>query len=114
VTKHEADDVRAAVQRERRRGRARFSRELRDRVLEYARWRWAEGASIETVSSEVGVSAHTLSYWRAVERIGKSKVRPVQIVAARPVDRTVIAAGPHGLRLQLTLDDVAELLRKLG
>jgi len=36
----------------------------------------------------------------------------VEIVDASP--RTIMAAGPHGLRLQLTLDDAAELLRKLG
>jgi hypothetical protein len=113
MTKDGLQELQGMIQRERRRGRGRFSRELRDRVLHYARARWAEGASIQTVSTEVGVSAPTLSYWRAVERIGKSKVHPVQIVA-RAVERSVIAAGPHGLRLQLTLDDVAELLRKLG
>jgi hypothetical protein len=69
---------------------------------------------MRVVAEELGVSVHTLSYWRAVEGISKkrARVRRVEIVDASP--RTIMAAGPHGLRLQLTLDDAAELLRKLG
>jgi hypothetical protein len=39
--------------------------------------------------------------------------RRVEIVKAEPA-RLVMAFGPHGLRMQLTVDEMAELLRKLG
>jgi transposase len=93
---------------------ARYSMAKRRQLMETAKRRWAEGASIREVAEEIGVSAHTLSYWRAVEGIGKTaKVRRVEIVKAE-TGRTVMVAGPHGVRMQLTLDETAELLRKLG
>jgi transposase-like protein len=107
--------LKASVVQEQRRTRGRYPANLRRQLIEQAKSRWAEGASMRAVAEELGVSVHTLSYWRAVEGIGKkrAKVRRVEIVAA-PVTRTIVAAGPHGLRMQLTLDDAAELLRKLG
>jgi hypothetical protein len=97
-----------------RRRTTRYSAAKRRQLMEAAKRRWAEGASIRTVAEELGVSAHTLSYWRAVEGVGKrTKVRRVEIVKSEPV-RSVVAVGPHGLRMQLTVDEMAELLRKLG
>jgi transposase len=98
----------------RRRRTTRYSAAKRAQLMEAAKRRWSEGASIRAVADELGVSAHTLSYWRAVEGIGKKpKVRRVEIVKAES-PRSVVAVGPHGLRMQLTLDEMAELLRKLG
>jgi transposase len=106
----------AAATRVRGQRRGQYPKKLREQLLERAKKRWAEGASLRAVAEELGVSIHTLSYWRAVEGIGKKrgKVRRVEIIAAAPTTRTIVAAGPNGLRMQLTLDDVAELLRKLG
>ena len=110
----QGDESKVMVVRSGRRGRRRYPAPARKQLLDRARRRWAEGASMRAVAEELGVSVHTLSYWRAVEGISKkrAKVRRVEIVDTSP--RTIVAAGPHGLRMQLTLDDVAELLRKLG
>jgi hypothetical protein len=110
----QVDESKVMVVRSGRGGRGRYPAALRKQLLERARKRWSEGASMRVVAEELGVSVHTLSYWRAVEGTSKksAKVRRVEIVD-RPA-RTIVAAGPHGLRLQLTLDEVVELLRKLG
>jgi hypothetical protein len=110
----QGEESKVMVVRAEKRGRGQYPAAERKQLLDRARRRWAEGASMRAVAEELGVSVHTLSYWRAVEGISKkrSKVRRVEIV--EPVARTIVAAGPHGLRMQLTLDDAAELLRKLG
>jgi Transposase len=110
----QSDESKVMMVRSGRRGRGRYPAAARKQLLERARRRWAEGASMRVVAEELGVSVHTLSYWRAVEGISKkrAKVRRVEIVDTSP--RTIVAAGPHGLRMQLTLDDAADLLRKLG
>jgi hypothetical protein len=54
----------------RRRPTTQYSAAKRTQLMEAAKRRWSEGASIRAVVDELGVSAHTLSYWRAVEGIG--------------------------------------------
>jgi hypothetical protein len=112
MNREQDDEVKTVEVRSRR--TARYSSAKRRQLMEAAKRRWAEGASIRTVAEEMSVSAHTLSYWRAVEGVAKkSKVRRVEIVKTEPV-RSVVAVGPHGLRMQMTIDEMAELLRKLG
>src|SRR5687768_4519741 len=112
MNREQSDEVKTVEVRKRR--TTRYSAAKRRQLMETAKRRWAEGASIRDVAAEIGVSAHTLSYWRAVEGVGKNaKVRRVEIVKAEAA-RSVMVAGPHGLRMQLTLDEMAELLRKLG
>jgi transposase-like protein len=112
MNREQDDDVKAVVGGRRR--TTRYSAAKRRQLMETAKRRWTEGASIRDVAEEIGVSAHTLSYWRAVEGVSKNaKVRRVEIVKTEPT-RTVTAIGPNGLRMQLTLDEMAELLRKLG
>jgi transposase-like protein len=113
MNREQSDEVKAVVVGQRRR-MVQYSAAKRRQLLEAAKRRWSEGASIRAVADELGVSVHTLSYWRAVEGIGKNpKVKRVEIVKAEPA-RSVMAFGPHGLRMQLAVDAMAELLRKLG
>ena len=110
----QSDESKVMMVRSGPRGRGQYPSAVRKQLLDRARRRWAEGASMRVVAEELGVSVHTLSYWRAVEGISKKrpKVRRVEIVDTAA--RTIVAAGPHGLRMQLTLEDAAELMRKLG
>jgi len=92
---------------------------LRERLVAYAKRRWAEGVSNKALAIELGVNRHTLSYWRAclngltVARKTSPLKRVEVVVPGR--QRTLTLRGPHGVRVdELTLDDVAELLRKLS
>lgn len=99
--------------RVRKRQLKRYSEAGRRELLGRAKALWAQGASMAAVAAELDVNKHTLSYWRAVEgSSGKRKLQRVQVIAT-PVSRTIAATGPCGLRFELTLDDAAELLRKL-
>jgi FixJ family two-component response regulator len=109
------DELRALVLRARRHTRGRYPAELREQLIDYARQRWAAGASNRLVAEELGVNGHTLSYWRAI--VGKKaalKVRAVEIITRTPTVRPIWAHGPRGLHMELTLDELAELMSKLG
>lgn len=93
-----------------------FEPELRERLIAYAQRRWAEGATMQDVADELGVSGHTVSYWRA-QRRGAPALRRVQIISERPLapERRVTLRGPAGTAVDgLSLDEVAELWRKLA
>ena len=109
------DGLKALVLKTRRVGRGQFPEAIREKLMEHAQRRWREGASVKTVARELGISHHTLAYWRDRAR---GYVRPVEVV---PETGAVCAAGrftvngPHGLRVEgITLDEVAVLWRKLG
>ena len=95
------------------RGRHGYPAELKDAVLAYAARRRAERATQEKVASELGMSAQTLGYWRALAR-QRGGITPVTIVAQpEPARELVVECGPLRVR-GLDVNGVAELLRRLG
>ena len=112
-------ELKELVAKARSKPRETFPAELRDRLVAYARRRWEEGVSNKALAVELGVNHHTLSYWRArivglATRRKASPLKRVEVVLPAR-QRTVTLRGPHGVRVDdLTLDDVAELLRKLS
>lgn len=80
----------------------------RARALEYARGRQREGATVNRVAGELGISHETLKSWMA----GGAFER-VEIVTEAMRGHTL--CGPRGVRVEgLTLDEIAELLRRLS
>jgi transposase-like protein len=112
-------ELKELVAKARSKPRETFPAELRDRLVAYARRRWEEGVSNKTLAVELGVNHHTLSYWRArlaglTARKRVSPLKRVEVVVPEG-QRTVTLRGPHGVRVDdLTLDDLAVLLRKLS
>ena len=95
------------------RGRQGYSADLKEAVLAYAARRRAERVSQDKVASELGMSAQTLGYWRALAR-QRGRMTPVTIVApAEPQRELVVECGPLRVR-GLDVNSVAELLRRLG
>ena len=109
-------ELRALVRRDRDERVGPFDPELRERLIAYAKRRWAEGATMQDVADELGVSGHTVSYWRA-QRREMPALRRVQIISERPLDveRRVTLRGPAGTAIDgLSFDEVAELWMKLA
>src|SRR5882672_3176171 len=108
------DELKALVVRARQEKQGRFPETLRQRLIRYAVERWRAGVSVRTVAAEIGVSGHTLSYWKAQAMgLPEAKLRPVKIVEKPRQGYAVI--GPRGTRVDdLSLDEVAELFRKLS
>jgi len=95
------------------RGGRGYPAALREAVLAYAAKRCGERVSQDKVAEELGMSAQTLCYWRALER-QRGKIAPVSIVAKRETSREVLLeCGPLRVR-GLDVAGVAELLRRLG
>jgi len=110
------DELRALVLRARQEKQGPFPETLRQRLIRYAVERWKTGVSVRTVAAELGVSGHTLSYWKAQATGFSAKVRPVKVIE-KPVARAraYTLSGPGGTRLDdVSLDEIAELFRKLS
>ncbi len=93
---------------------------LRARLIAYVMRRCLDGATVREVAKELGVSHHTVAFWRSSrrEKVVKS-VKPVRVVA-ESTDPNPAKAGlvnlvhPSGLRVEgLTLDQAAVLLRRM-
>ena len=86
-------------------------------VVRFSEDRHKAGASIKAISNELGISVHTLSYWRSVHRrqptAALAKVKVVR--AAEQPDRPEITVhGPRGMRIEgLSLLQLAELIARL-
>src|SRR5690349_10628201 len=96
--------------------RGMFPRDLRERLVAYAKRRWEEGVSNKALAKELGVNHYTLSYWRARQNLPKKAraIKRVEIVMPT-ASRTLTLRGPHGVWVDdLTTDELAELLRKLS
>lgn len=109
-------ELRALVRRDRDERVGPFDPDLRERLIAYAKRRWSEGATMQDVADELGVSGHTVSYWRA-QRREVPALRRVQVISERPVDgeRRVTVRGPAGTSIDdLSLDEVAALWRRLA
>jgi transposase-like protein len=90
--------------------------ELRRSVVEYHRRRKQEGASVQKVASELGVSGASLVRWSRTEEERGRGFRAIELVA-EPVRRGsgAVVHGPRGLRVEgLTMAELAELVERLS
>ena len=115
----EIDELRALVRQDRRMRKGPFSIELRRRLQAFIKQRWQAGESLQELSRQLGVSDHTVHYWRSHwgERAERGvQLRRVEVIAERPLTtRTVTVHGPAETRIEgLELDEVVALWRKLG
>lgn len=101
------------------RGR-RYSEEARTAALEVLTRRRREGRSYARVAAEVGIHVATLRAWQRAETAmvaAKSPTTfcPVEVISTAVPGRGHVVHGPRGIRvLDLTLDEVAELIRRLS
>jgi transposase-like protein len=113
-----AAEFRAAVRRAGPRGAGRrYPPAVRQLAVEYFRRRRAAGATLASISRELGVKRHTLVGWTAAPEVAAEAPRfvPVHVVADAPVELGIVVHGPGGLRVEgLDLAGVAELLRRLA
>ena len=91
----------------------RYPRDLRERVVAWARGRQEAGASWESIKRELGQKFDTVRRWCAAVAKSRALV-PVRVVATRS-QRTVSVVSPSGYRVDgLALSEAAALLRELG
>jgi len=115
--KTEVQELRKAI-REARAGRKRgpFPPALRHRLKEHLRRRWQGGESLRDLAAELGLSDHTVQYWRShwgARRESEQSLRVVEVIAEEPAGLTM--QGPHGTRVEnLTADEVVELWRRMA
>ena len=121
MSDEEIEELKALVLSDRKGRRGPFSRAVRERVQSYLKKKWQSGKSLKLLSTELGLSAHTVQYWRArwSERgEAPAKLRRVKVVSKKPNARSktsVTMHGPAGTRIEgLNLDEAAALWRKLS
>lgn len=108
--------LRAAVDQSRdKMGRARVKPKLRARLVAYVKERAKAGDARDQIGRELGLSIGTIHAWlspggdrRPVKR-PKQKLQRVEVVDPS----TVTVHARHGVRVELTIAQVAELLRAL-
>lgn len=114
------EELKALLSRSRSGGQTFFPRTVRDRVVRYVERQRQHGASVKATARELGLSHHTLAYWRSEVKKPKSegKIRRVRVVRdrnKRAEPRTLVIRGAAGTTVEgLTVDDVVEILRRLG
>jgi transposase len=108
--------LREKLEEDRGRG-GRTPRALQAVVVKFSEDRHKAGASIKAISNEIGISVHTLSYWRSVHRrLPGATLAKVKVVRAteRPDRPEITVHGPRGLRIEgLSLPQLAELIARL-
>jgi len=97
-----------------RRGRSlRYSRELRVEAVGYLARRKREGASLERVSSELGISGWSLSRW-VQESERRVALVPVEVTQAEESTGLSLVT-PGGFRVEgLSEEGVLRLVERLG
>jgi transposase len=99
--------------------RTRYTPEQRKQAVEYLRQRQEQGAGLEEVAQEVGLSSWTLSRWgrkasgsEATAPRGALVAVEVRASKTRPQQRGLVVHGPGGVRVEgLSLEQVGVLLR---
>lgn len=114
----EIEELRALVRSDRRTRKGPFSIETRQRLQAFLKRRWQAGESLASLGQQLGLSDHTLQYWRSHwgERPKRGmQLRRVEVIAERPLTGKVTLHGPAGTRIEnISLDEVTELWRKLS
>lgn len=104
---------RAREENRRSEKRRRYSRELREEAVAYVARRKREGASVERIASELGVSSVSLSRWSRAMGNTKSLV-PVEIIANEEGSRLSLLT-PRGYRVEgLSEASAVRLVERLG
>jgi hypothetical protein len=93
--------------------RRQYPEELRRRIVAHVRERRAAGALLNDIARELGISPTLLHRW-GVKRVPSFRRVEVGAAPQLPGARCLLHA-PHGVRVEgLTLDEVIEVLRRLG
>lgn len=114
-----AEELRAALSGRGGRGRA-YPVALRRLAVAYFVQRRDEGAAVDEIGPEIGISSNTLSRWEQDMRGPDEPSRGFEVVhvvedAVKTPSRGLVVHGPSGLRVEgLDVDSLAELLRRLG
>jgi len=96
-------------------GRRRFSPELRAEALEYLESRRKEGAFLEAVSVELGVSKSALDKWRRSQSGASPKAKRFVRVQTAVGSEDLIFEAPSGHRIMgLTLRDAMQLVERFS
>jgi transposase-like protein len=93
----------------------RYPRELKARIIEFARARREDGTSWAQIAEDLGIAFETVRRWcLAAEPATPRSMVPVRVVADG-ADRTVTIGSPAGYRIEgLTLREAVAVLRALG
>jgi hypothetical protein len=108
----DSGDLRRRIKRARRGGQGRCSAELRETVLAFAEKAKIDGKADAKIAAELGLSVHTLRYWRAAGHVG-GRLVPVAVVTEAPVTEVVVEYGKLRIR-GLCIESLAELLGRLA
>lgn len=114
-----AEELRVALAGRGGRGRA-YPVALRRLAVAYFVQRRDEGAAVDEIGPEIGLSSSTLSRWEQDMRGQDEPSQGFEVVhvveeAAKAPARGLVVHGPSGLRVEgLDLDGLAELLRRLS
>jgi transposase len=100
---------------EARRADKRVPEALQELVVRYVDQQQAAGVSMKAVGDELGMSHHTLSYWRA-RRSRPKATSPagVKLVEPKRAEQVMVVHAPSGLRIEgLSMSQLAELIARL-
>jgi hypothetical protein len=92
--------------------RRRYPSELRRRIVEHVRERRAAHVPLNDIARELGISSTLLHRWdvKLVRRF-----RRVELSVAPPSGSRCLLHAPYGVCVEgLSLDDLVEVLRRLG
>jgi transposase len=115
-----AIELRAALAAAERTGAGRpYPEALRRAAVAYLHRRRQQGACLDEVQAELGVSGMSLSRWSRRCSQGITPFRPIEVLEAQPEPpmpvRAIVVHGPRGVRIEgLTVPEVAELLERLS
>ena len=117
-----SEGLKALLSNSRSAGQTFFPKALRDRVARHAERQRHQGVPIKATARELGLSHHTLQYWRSEKAKAKpkpeGKVKRVRVVRDQKptTERSRLTIhGPAGTTVEgLSVEDVVEILRRLG
>jgi len=119
MSDQEIEELRALVLSDRRSKRGPFSYEVRERVQGFLKEKWQSGERLKHIGQQLGLSHHTVQYWRSRWSACDEKapkLRRVEVVSEKAtVSKTLTMQGPAGTRIDgLSLEEAAALWRKLS
>lgn len=92
--------------------RRRYPAELRRRITDHVREQRAAGVPLNEIARAIGISSTLLHRW---ELRRSQKFRRVELAPAPPRAPRWSVHAPRGVRVEgLSLDDLVEVLRRLG
>ena len=114
MVQREAEHLRRELDRVGGRRGPCFSADLKERATAWIVMRRAEGLTVSTIASELGLATGTVLKWSARSKSVRALL-PVEVVAERSSERRVSVVSPSGFRVEgLSLLEAAALLRALA